>query len=220
MERAAVRIVTEGDGDNTGGAAPVAPTAPPSSSQPEAQPGVIGAQVAPPPQELEHDLGGPTLPNPTPEELVQAAGGSVADRLRARFESMAATEEFAVPGWELPSGEPGLLIEARTFGDRKAFNAGVSNEAFIARSTHKLWLVNDDGTREEITGGWGPQLAAMIGHPGIQKAADLVAMVISKPDPNNPGVRIPNVPGIGALATELVLWSRKGQKDVEETLGE
>lgn len=142
----------------------------------------------------------------------------MADRLRARYQSIAATEEFAVPGWELPSGEPGLIIVARAFGDRQAFNKGVSNEVYIAKSTHKLLFVNDDGSREEIEGGWGPKLAEMIGVKA-QKAADLVALVISKPNPANPDQRIPNVGGIGSLATQLVNWAGKGSRDAEDDLG-
>jgi hypothetical protein len=33
----------------------------------------------------------------------------------------------------------------------------------IAKSTHQLWYVDDDGSRHQIQGGWGPQLADMIG---------------------------------------------------------
>jgi len=90
---------------------------------------------------------------------------------------------------------------------------------FIAKSTHKLLLVNDDGTREEVPGGWGPQLAQMIG-VDVKKAADLVALVISRPDPNDRTRRIPNVAAIGGLATDIVAWARKSQGEAEKDLGE
>jgi len=172
-----------------------------------------------PPQEFEKQVGGAVIDPPRPEDIVEATGGSLADQMRARFEAMAATEEFGIPGWELADGSPGLIIEARAFGDRRVFNEGLSNEAFIAKSTNRLFFVSDDGAREEVPGGWGPELAGMMG-VSVTKAADLVAQVISKPDPARPGVRIPNVAGIGALATELLNWARRGRSDMEERLGE
>lgn len=213
-ERATVRVVSDGPED-------AGPSPTPHVKQegaataPEAQPPVTDV----PPQEAEPTIGGEAFTAPKPEEVVQATGGSVADRMRARFESIAATEEFPVPGWELADGSPGLIVVARAFGDRKAFNQGVSNEAFIAKSTHKLLFVNDDGIREEIEGGWGPGLAQMM-NVKVEKAADLVAIVISKPDPDNPETRIPNVAGIGALATQIVMWAGRGTREAEEVLGE
>lgn len=204
--RANVHVVSNADD-----AAPGAPAAEPEADGHPA--------TAAPPQELEHDLGGPTLANPTAEELVGAVGGSVADKMRARFQAIAATEEFAVPGWELPNGEPGLIIEAKTFGDRKAYNQGISNEVFIARSTNRLFFVDDEGRREEIPGGWGPALADMIGIAKPERAADLVALVISKPDPDNPASRIPNVAGIGVLATLIINWAGRGTREAEDELG-
>jgi len=192
------------------------PPAPPRSSEPEAMPPITSPPVE---EEPTVDLGGPSLPSPSPDDLVSATGGSLADRMRARFEGMASTEEFSVPGYELGDGQPGLILVARAFGDRKAFNEGVSNEVFIAKSTHQVLLVNDDGSREEIPGGWGPDLASMIGVP-VRKAADLVALVISRPDPNDHRKRIPNVAAIGTLATEIVAWSRKSYRDAENDLGE
>ena len=53
-----------------------------------------------------------------------------------------------------------------------------------------------------------------------QKASDLVALVISRPDPNDRTRRIPNVAGIGTLAAEIVGWARKNQRSAEEELGE
>lgn len=213
-ERATIHVVS-GGGDHIGGPAPAAGTPPPPSMEPEAQPPI----TIPPPQELEPDLGGPSLPSPTADERVAATGGSVADRLRARYEGMAATEEFSVPGYELEDGRPGLILVARAFGDRKGWSGGISNEVFIAKSTHALFLVNEDGSREQIEGGWGPALAGMIG-VNVQKAGDLVALVISRPDPNDRSRRIPNVAGIGTLATEIVTWARKNTRGVEEDLGE
>lgn len=206
--RATVRVV---GGDNIGG-----PAASGAAPEPESLPPSV---AAPPPQELEHDVGGPVIPAPSPEDLAAGSGGSVADRMRARFHAMAATEEFGVPGWELDDGRPGMIVEAKAFSDRKKFNEGLSNELYIVKSTHRLFFVNDDGSREEIAGGWGPKLASMIGVP-VQKATDLVAMVISKPDPGNPEGRIPNVAGIGSLATEMINWARSGQRRAEEDLGE
>lgn len=203
-ERAAVRIVS-GEDDHV-----VAP-----SREPEAMP----PKVPVPPQDLEPDLGGEAFTSPSEDEIVEATGASVAERMRARFEAIKATEEFSVPGWELDDGRPGLILEARTFGDRKAFNSGISNEAFIAKSTNRLFFVADDGSREEIKGGWGPALAEIIG-VNVTKAADLVALVISKPDPNNPASRIANVAGIGALATEIIAWARTGRREAEEDMGE
>ena len=201
-ERATVRIVTGGQEVQR---APERPAA--------------VERIEPAPQEFESDLGGPVIPTPTTDELVEAEGGSVAARMRARFEAIASTAEFAVPGWELEDGSPGLIIEGRAFGDRKAFNSGISNEAFIARSTHRLLFVDDDGNRSVVAGGWGPGLADMIGVRS-QKAADLVALVISKPDPKDPSRRIPNVAGIGALSTELVSWAHSGKRQAEDDLGE
>lgn len=209
QERAAVRVVTGGGEEES----PVVQPRDPDALSPIEQ-GV----VQPPPQELEKDLGGEAFQSPTPEQLVEGTGGSLADKMRARFEGMSATEEFGVPGWELPNGEPGLIVEVRAFGDRKAFNAGISNEAFIARSTRKLFFVDDKGEREEIPGKWGPALAEIIGVKA-QKATDLVAMVISKPDPDHKGQRIPNVAGIGALATMIISWSARVTQDAEELLG-
>lgn len=215
MDRAEVTI-TGGDGAS-------APAAPPeghpqqegAATAPEAQPPV----TAPPPQGLEPDRGGPVISSPTPDQIVAAEGGSMSDQLRARFAGIASTKEFPVPGWELANGEPGLIVEAKTFGDRKKFNEGISNEAYIARSTHRLFFVQDDGKREEIAGGWGPGLATLMGLGRVERAADLVSMVISKPDPNDEQQRIPNVAGIAALATMIINWAGQGQKDIEDELG-
>lgn len=206
-DRASVRVVGGEPGAEGAGA-------PPPSSEPEAQPPV----AAVPPQEEETSIGGNAFQAPQPEEVVQATGGSIAERMRARFQAIAATEEFPVPGWELPSGEPGLILVARAFGDKQAFTKGVSNQAFIAKSTHKLLFVNDDGTREELAGGWGPALADIVGVK-VSKAADLVDIVISKPDPDDPSRRIPNVAGIGSLAQEIVNWAGRGTREAEEDLG-
>lgn len=207
-QRAQVHIVAGGD-TTPGGGAPVDPDR-----------SVPSEQAAPLPQEQEPTIKAPEIPNPTAEDQAEAAGGGLAARMRARYQAMASTEEFPVPGWETSRGEPGLILVARTFGDRRNFNEGVSNEVFIAKSTHKLLYVDDDGSRHEIQGGWGPQLAEMIGVSNVQKAADLVALVISKPNPLDPTQRIPNVAGIGALATELIDWSRRGHREAEEDLGE
>jgi hypothetical protein len=120
MERATVRIVTD-EAEQ-----PAAPAQAPQTTAlpPEAQPPITPPA---PPQELEADLGGPALQLPTPEEQVAAEGGSLADKVRARYESMSATEEFPVPGWELADGRPSLILVARAYGDRKAWNTGVSN---------------------------------------------------------------------------------------------
>lgn len=211
-ERASIHVVTPGAEADNVDRAPM----PPSSTEPEAQPPITSP---PPPEDLTPDLGGPAIPSPSSDEMVAATGGSVADRMRARFQGMAATEEFSVPGWELPNGQPGLILEARAFGDRKGWGDGIANEVFIAKSTHALYYVDEDGTRTKIEGGWGPRLAEMIG-VRVQKAADLVALVISKPDPNDKEKRIPNVAGIGALATEIVAWGRKSYREAEENLGE
>ncbi len=216
-ERATIHVVTPGTEDAAAAAPPTPPAAPPSP-EPEAQPpGMItAAEVEQPP---EPDLGGPTIPSPTVGERIEASGGSLADQLKATWTNIASTEEFDVPGWERPDGSPALIIVARTFGDKKALNAGVSNEVYIAKSTHQLLYVQDDGTRAEIPGGWGKGLAEMIG-VDVAKAADLVSLVISKPDPNNPTVRIPNVAGIHALAAEMIAWARKSTREAEENLGE
>jgi len=211
-ERASIHVVTPGQ--EAAAASP--PAGPPPSAEPEAQPPI----TTPPPQELTKDLGGEaSMTSPGPEDLVAASGGSLADQLRARFEGMDATEEFSVPGYELPDGRPGLILVARTFGDRKGWTDGVANEVFIAKSTHKLLFVDERGERLEIEGGWGPKLAEMIG-VRAQKASDLVALVISRPDPNDRTRRIPNVAGIGTLAAEIVGWARKNQRSAEEELGE
>jgi hypothetical protein len=210
-ERASIHVVTPGQE-----AAAAPPPAGPSSMEPEAQPPI----TTPPVEDVPPDLGGDVSGvSPTADERVAAIGGSLADRLRARYEGMAATEEFGVPGWELPNGEDGLIIEVRAFGDRKGWGDGISNEVFIAKSTHALWYVDDDGTRTKIEGGWGPELAKMIG-VNVTKAADLVSLVISKPDPNDRSRRISNVAGIGSLAAEIVGWSRKSYREAEDNLGE
>lgn len=189
------------------------------STDPDAQP---PTPIGPPltgEEPTQPDMGGPVLPHVQPDEFAQASGAGLAERLSARYRAISATEEFPVPGWELDDGSPGLIVLARTFGDRKAFNEGVSHEVFIARSTHKLLFVNDDGTREEIPGGWGPQLAQLIGVQAA-KAADLVRLVISKPDPDNEETRIPNVAGIATLAQAMVIWAGRGQREAEDELGE
>jgi hypothetical protein len=179
-DRANVQVVAGGGDDIEPPAAAVRQQS--AAEAPEAQPPVVDEAAEEP---RGPDLGGPALVQPNTEQIVQASGGSMAEKMKARYNAISATEEFPVPGWELPSGEPGLIVVARAFGDRQSFNKGVSNEVFIAKSTHKLLFVNDDGEREEIEGGWGPKLAEMIGVK-VTKAADLVAIVISKPDPATP----------------------------------
>lgn len=207
--RARVQIVTADPPPPPAGAARD-PGAPPPAPPVDALhgPGDEGAEI-----------GGPLITDSDPEEIAAATGGGLAARVRARYDAMRATQEFSVPGWELPDGRPGLIVVARVFGDRRAFNAGLSNEAFIARCTHKLLYVSENGEREEITGGWGPTLAEMIG-ARVERASDLVLRVISRPDPERPGQRIPNVGGIGALATEILGWMRGAQQEAEEALGE
>lgn len=186
-----------------------------ASTDPDAQP----PGAAPAPQELEPQVGGSPLPMPTDEEKAAALGGGLAEQMRARYNAMAATEEFPVPGWENANGDPGLILVARTFGDRKNWGEGLSNEVFIAKSTHKLLYVDDSGQRIEIAGGWGKGLADMIG-VNVSKAADLVALVISKPNPSDESQRIPNVAGIGSLATAIIEWAGRGTREAEEDLGE
>jgi hypothetical protein len=200
-QRADVRVV--GAGNTTGGV------------EPEALPPTPAA----PPEPIEPTLGGSPMPNPSDAEKIAATGGGLAEQMRARFESMSATEEFPVPGWETADGSPGLILVARTFGDRRNWGDGISNEVFIAKSTHKLLYVDDHGERHEIEGGWGPALAGMIGVKAA-KAADLVALVISKPSPTDPTQRIANVAGIGSLATELIEWAGRATRTAEEDLGE
>lgn len=183
---------------------------------PDAQPPV---PTAPPPEEPEPTLGGSPMPNPTDEQKIAATGGGLAEQMRARFQSMSSTEEFPVPGWETADGSPGLILVARTFGDRRNWGEGISNEVFIAKSTHQLLYVDDHGERHVIEGGWGPSLAEMIGVKA-SKAADLVAMVISKPSPTDPEQRIANVAGIGSLATDLIAWAGRATRNAEEDLGE
>lgn len=189
----------------------------PGAIEPEAQPPVPPAPAEP----LEPTLGGNVTDraNPSDEEKVAAMGGGLAEQMRATFNSMAATEEFPVPGWQTADGQPALILVARTFGDRRNWQEGLANEVFIAKSTHKLLYVDDRGERQEIPGGWGPALAELLGVKAA-KAADLVAMVISKPDPSQPDRRIPNVAGIGALATDLIEWSGRARRNAEEDLGE
>jgi hypothetical protein len=122
------------------------------------------------------------LQQPSPEQIVEAAGGSMADKLRARYNAISATEEFPVPGWELPSGEPGLIVVARAFGDRSVFNEGRQQRGVHREVDAQAAVRERRRQREEIEGGWGPKLAEMIGVK-VAKAADLVALVISKPDP-------------------------------------
>lgn len=183
------------------------------------EPEALPPTPAAPPGEPEPTLGGSAFPNPSEEDVVAATGGGFAEQMRARFKSMSATEEFPVPGWETADGSPGLILVARTFGDRRNWGDGVSNEVFIAKSTHQLLYVDDRGERHEIPGGWGPALADMIGVRAA-KAADLVAMVISKPSPTDPEQRIPNVAGIGSLATDLIQWAGRATRNAEEDLGE
>lgn len=212
-QRANVRVVA-GEGERVDVDPPV--------RSPEETPGVMesGAGMPPPPpQELEPQIGGPAVQSPGPANVAAATGGGLADQMRAAFESMDSTEEFGVPGWTRPDGKPSLILVARTFGDRKQFTEGLANEVFIAKSTHKLFWVDDQGVRQEIQGGWGKGLAELLGLR-VDKAADLVAMVISKPDPSNPGVRIPNVPGIGSLATQIINWASQSNREAEESLGE
>ena len=191
------------------------PPTPVGAQDPDAAPPVPPA----PPEPPEPTLGGSPLPTPTDEEKVAAMGGGLAEQMRATFNSMAATEEFPVPGWQTADGQPALILVARTFGDRRNWAEGLANEVFIAKSTHKLLYVDDRGERQEIPGGWGPALAELLGVKAA-KAADLVAMVISKPDPSQPDRRIPNVAGIGSLATELIEWAGRATRTAEEDLGE
>lgn len=186
-----------------------------ATTDPDGQPPVPEA----PPQEQVPQVGGSAFPAPSEAEKAEALGGGLAQQMRARFEAMAATEEFPIPGWENANGEPGLILVARTFGDRKNWGEGLSNEVFIAKSTHKLLYVDDQGGRHEIPGAWGPKLAEMVG-VHVSKAADLVALVISKPSPTDPTQRIANVAGIGTLATEIIAWAGRGTRNAEEDLGE
>lgn len=217
--RANVHVVTA-DGSAPERAAFPEPGQPqPRITEPEARPPIQAATSPHDDDPPQPDVGGEVIPETRPDDLVAAAGGGLADRLRARYNSIASTEEFPVPGWELADGQPGLIVVARTFGDRKAFQQGLEHEVFIARSTHKLLYVNDDGSREEIPGGWGPTLAQMIGADAA-KAADLIRLVVSKPDPDDDSKRIPNVAGIAALAQEIIMWAGRGQRQAEEDLGE
>lgn len=220
MEPARVRVVSDDEKQEQQNLNPGPPVAQsPDVGQPHAQPNEL--QGAPPePIETTADVGGPVLPEQAaPEDFAAASGAGLAGQMRARFEGMSATEEFSVPGWELEDGRPGLIVVARTFGDRKAYTQGVSNEVYIVKSTHKLLYVDDVGERHEIEGGWGPGLAQLIG-VRADKAADLVNLVISKPDPSQPARRIPNVAGVASLANSILNWAGRVARDAEEELGE
>lgn len=198
-----------------------ATAAPPVSREPEPEAGP-GVQITSQPgdeEEVGPEVVGADVEGPSDEALVAASGGGLADRMRARQRAMSATEEFPVPGWTLPDGSPGLILVAKTFGDRAAYMKGISLEVFIAKSTHKLLFVDEDGTREEIPGGWGPGLCKIMG-VDVAKATDLIRLVISKPDADDPARMVPNVVGIGALAQAIMAWSETGQRQAEEDLGE
>lgn len=152
-------------------------------------------------------VGGPVLPPPiTDEDVAEAVDGSLAAALRARYErARRRTQEFEVPGWD-----GGLIVVAKALRNRRQYE-GARTEAFIARATEKLVLVHDDGRREEIPGGWGGELARIIGADlsgSKSPASDLVGIVLDNP------ARVDH------LAAEILTWMAGATQQTEQDLGE
>jgi hypothetical protein len=118
-DRAVVQVVA-GDDEVEVPATPASQVQQSAADAPEAQPPVVEQ----PPQEQVADLGGNALQQPSPEQIVEAAGGSMADKMRARYNAISATEEFPVPGWELPRGNRGRLGSEARRDDRREGDEG------------------------------------------------------------------------------------------------
>ena len=148
-------------------------------------------------------IGGSAVPQPIQEEEIAAAtDGSLAAHLRAVGERLQRTKtrDFDIP-------DTPIVLRARTFKDRRAYQQGIKTERFIIEATAGLFLRDEDtGELHEIPT-WGPQLAAALGFPH-DNAIQLVRRVFDNP------VRLE------VFAAELIEWMAGRQREDEQTLGE
>lgn len=144
----------------------------------------------------------------TAEAVSDAIGASVAERMRARLESIKAesTRDFRIPGWR---GD--LVLRVRMI-DRpdwaRAQREGITDESLIVLATRAL-LIRDGDRMEEIPGAWGPQLAGMLGFPADTPPTRLVAAIMAD-----------RGPWISGLASDVLRWLMGRRPEIEEDLGE
>jgi hypothetical protein len=111
----------------------------------------------------------------------------------------ARTQDFPIP-------DTPIVLRARSFQDRKAFQRGVKTEAFIVRATDGLYLRDDDTDELTEIPNWGTDLARMLGFR-VENASELVRRVLDNP------VRLE------AFAGDLIKWMAGRSQEDEQELG-
>ncbi|HEY3021813.1 MAG TPA: hypothetical protein VGJ32_16560 [Solirubrobacteraceae bacterium] len=157
-------------------------------------------------------VGGSAVPEPLDEEhTTQVVDGSLAGRLRAVGEKLqrTSTRDFPIVVRD-EDDEPfaTLVLRAKAFRDRKAFQRGVKTEAFIVRATVGLFLRDEDTDELLPIPTWGSELAGMLGFTQVQSASELVQRVLDNP------VRLET------FAADLIRWMAGRSQEDEQALGE
>lgn len=151
--------------------------------------------------------GTPEVPSPVSGEAIAEASGNLGARLRARLDRIRTEETrlFSVPGW---GGD--LVIRSGYFSPEtwESLSQERTDALIIVSATAALLSRGDDGL-SEIEGGWGPQLAEMLGFPRGAPPTRLVTAVMGD-----------RAAWVSALATDIVSWQMGRTPRIEEALGE
>lgn len=143
----------------------------------------------------------------TAEQVVEAAGGGLADRLRARLAQMReeSTHDFEVPGWGRDLLVRSHLLEPEQW---RAMIGGASSGEFIVACTSTLAVRRPDGGYDEVPG-FGPELAGLLGLPADTPPERLVSAVMAD-----------RVAYVATLTDEILAWQRGRSSVIEAALGE
>lgn len=154
-----------------------------------------GERVSPPPAGV------------TPEQVAEASGAGLADRMRAHLARLQeeTSREFEVPGWGRD-----LIVRARMLDEDgwRRMAGGASSGEFIAECTAAILVREPDGGYREIPG-FGAELAGLLGLPTETPATRLVGAVMGD-----------RVAYVATLVDEVLAWQRGRSSAIEAALGE
>lgn len=149
----------------------------------------------------------PSVPPPAPESeaVIEAAAGSLAERMQARLERVRSqdTHEFALPGW---NGDIRLLIGYLDRDEWDRLRTGGAESDLVVASTRAV-LIRDEDQVLELQ--WGPEVAALLGMAPDTPPTRLLAALLGDREP-----------WLAGLASDVLSWQMGRAPQLEELLGE